>query len=69
MEDITDANCKYGKRVQDDFKIQNLVPYHDLYVQSDTLLLSDVLFESLQSKCIKIYGFDPAFFLSAVGLG
>ena len=38
--------------------------YHDLYVQSDILLLADV-FESFRNKCIEIYKLDPAHFLSA----
>ena len=40
---------------------------HDLYVQSDTLLLADV-FEKFRNKCIEIYELDPAQFLSAPGL-
>ena len=38
-----------------------------MYVQSDTLLLADV-FENFRNKCIEIYEFDPAHFLSAPGL-
>ena len=41
--------------------------YHDLYVQSDTLLLADV-FENFRDKCIEMYELDPAHFLSALGL-
>ena len=41
--------------------------YHDLYVQSDTLLLADV-FENFRNMCIKVYELDPAHFLSAPGL-
>ena len=41
--------------------------YHNLYVQSDTLLLADV-FENFRDMCIKVYGLDPAYFLSAPGL-
>ena len=41
--------------------------YHDLYVQSDTLLLADV-FENLRNKCTEIYELDLAHFLSATGL-
>ena len=41
--------------------------YHDLYVQTDTLLLADV-FEKFRDKCIEIYGLDPSYFLSAPGL-
>ena len=38
MEDITDADYVHEKRVCKDFEIINLGEYHDLYVQSDTLL-------------------------------
>ena len=41
--------------------------YHDLYVQSGTLLLADV-FENFRNTCIKVYELDPAHFLSATGL-
>ena len=49
------------------FKIKNFGEYHDLYVQSDTLLLADV-FENLRKVCMKICELDPAYFLSAPGL-
>ena len=49
------------------FNNKNIGKYHDLYVQSDTLLLSDV-FENFRDKCIEIYELDPAHFLSAPGL-
>ena len=38
-----------------------------MYVQSDTLLLTDV-FENFRNKCIEIYELDPARFLSALAL-
>ena len=41
-DDITDVGYVHAKRVCKDFEITNL-EYHDLYVQSDTLLLADVL--------------------------
>ena len=37
-----DADYAYGKIVYKGFEIKNLGEYHDLYVQSDTLLLADV---------------------------
>lgn len=52
MENITDADYNHTKRVCEEFRIQNLGEYHDLYVQSDTLLLADV-FESFSNKCKK----------------
>ena len=45
----------------------NLGHYHDLYVQSDTLLLSDI-FENFRNKFIEKYELDTAYFLSAPGL-
>ena len=45
MENITDTDNKYAKRVREDFLIQNLGKYRHLYAQNDTLLLAD-LFES-----------------------
>ena len=47
----------------EEFKFKNSGEYHDLYVQSDTLLLADV-FESFRNKCIEIYELDPAHFLA-----
>ena len=38
-----------------------------MYVQSDTLLLADVL-ENFRNMCIKVNELDPAHFLSASGL-
>ena len=43
--------------------MKNLAKYHDMYVQSDTLLLKDA-FENFRNKCIEIYVLDPAHFLS-----
>ena len=39
MEDISDADYRTQKRICMNFKIRNLGHYHDLYVQSNTLLL------------------------------
>ena len=49
------------------FNNKNRGDYHDLYVQSDTLLLADV-FENFRNKCIEIYELDPGHFVSAPGL-
>ena len=50
MEYITDADYVHTKRMSKDLKIKYFGWYHDLYVQSDTLLLSDV-FENFQNTC------------------
>ena len=44
-------------------KKKNLGEYHDLYVQSNTLLLADVL-ENFRNMCVKLYKLVPAKFLS-----
>ena len=67
MEDITDIDYRHVKRV---FKYLNkkiLGDYHELYVQSDTILLADV-FENFRSMSLKICGLHPAHFLSLPGL-
>ena len=67
MEDITDVDYRNAERVFKNLNIKNLGDYHDLYVQSDTLLLADV-FENFRNKFIEIYELDPAHFLSVPGL-
>ena len=64
MEDITDVDYRHGKTVFEFLININLGDYHDLYVQSDTLLLADV-FENFRNMYIKVYEVDPAYFLSA----
>ena len=64
MENITDADFKHAKRVWEDFGVQNPGEYHDLYIQSNTLLLVDV-FDSFHSKRIETYELYPAYFLLA----
>ena len=50
-----------------ELKKNNLGDYHDLYLQSDTLLLAD-MFEKFRNKCIEIYELKSCSFLSASGL-
>ena len=49
------------------FKLENLGDYHDLYEQSDTLLLVDV-FENFRDMYIKVYELDSGHFVSLAGL-
>ena len=42
MEDITDTDYRHAYKVFKEYKLKHLGEYHDLYVQSDTLLLADV---------------------------
>ena len=63
MENIDDIDYRHGNNVFKKSKLKNLGKYHELYVQSDTLLLADV-FENFRNMCIKVYELDPAHFLS-----
>ena len=42
MQEISEIDYRHAKKVFDKFQIKNLGEYHDLYVQTDTLLLTSV---------------------------
>ena len=65
LEDISDEDYAHAQKVWDVFEINNLGEYHDLYVQSDALLLADV-YENFRNMCIDIYELDPVHFMSAL---
>ena len=48
LEDISDEDYAHAQKVWDVFETKNIGEYHDLYVQSDTLLLADV-YENFRS--------------------
>ena len=43
LEDITNEDYTHIQKIFEELKLKNLGNYHDFYVQSDTLLLADVL--------------------------
>ena len=53
LDDIIDADYKQGRRVCKNSEIRNFREYHDLYVQSDTLLSPEV-FENFRNMCLEI---------------
>ena len=67
MENISETDYRHANNVFKTFKLNNLGDHHDLYVQSETLLLADV-FENFRKACIKTYELDPAYFISSPGL-
>ena len=67
LEDIADKDYTHAQKVLEELKIKNQDDYHDLYVQSNTLLLPDILGD-FRKKCTELYEIDPAHFLSASGL-
>ena len=67
LEEISNENNAHAQKVWDVFEIKTLGEYHNLYAQSDTLLLGDV-FENFRNKCLQIYELDPIYFVSTTGL-
>ena len=60
LEDITDKDYTHTQKVWSVFEIKNLGEYHDLFVQSDALLLSDI-FENFRNMCLSMYEPDPVY--------
>ena len=60
QEGITNRDHEHARNVWKTH-MQKMGEYHNLYVQSDTLMLADI-FESFRNKCMKIYLLDPAHF-------
>ena len=67
LEDITDEDYIHAKRVYRDFEIKNLGEYHDLYLISDVIRLTEV-FENFRKMCLEIYELDSVKFISAPSL-
>ena len=42
LEDISDEDYAHAQKVRDVFELKSMGEYHDLYVESDTLLLADI---------------------------
>ena len=64
---ITEKNYKHVLNVWNTFKMEIFKDYHELYNETDTLLLADV-FENFRDLCLKIYGLDPVYYFTAPGL-
>ena len=62
-EGIKQSEYDRANKIWSHFKIQNLGQYHDLYLQTDVLLLTDV-FENCRRSCLVDYRRDPAHFIT-----
>ncbi|XP_073254782.1 uncharacterized protein [Porites lutea] len=66
-EDISDDDYKHAIKVWNTFGCNTIRDYHDLYLKSDVLLLSDV-FENFRKTCLKHYKLDPVHYYTSPGL-
>ena len=66
-EDISDKDYTHAKKVWRVFKMEHFQDYHNLYNETDVLLLADV-FENFRNICIRNYKLDPAHYYTAPGL-
>ena len=64
---ISRGDYKHAIKVWNKFKLKNMGDYHDLYLETDLVLLANV-FESFRKVCLDNYGLDPAHFYTAPGL-
>ena len=66
-EDISDEDYAHAKKVWEVFEMKHLQDYHNLYNETDVLLLADV-FENFRNLCLENYKLDPAHYYTAPGL-
>ena len=66
-EHISDEQYNHAQNVWDTFNLNTIGDYHDLYLKSDILLLSDV-FENFRKTCLQYYKLDPCHYFSSPGL-
>ena len=64
---ISEEDYQHAQKVWETFNMKTMRDYHDLYLKSDVLLLSDVI-ENFRDVCLDNYHLDPAFYYTAPGL-
>ena len=66
-EHISDEDYSHAENVWNTFKLKTMGEYHNLYLESDILLLADV-FENFRKICLQYYKLDPCHYFTSPGL-
>ena len=64
---ISTSEYAHAHKVWEKFDMHSLRDYHDLYQETDVLLLADV-FEEFRNVCLRHYKLDPAWYYTSPGL-
>ena len=67
QKSISQDDYSHAKNVWNTFNLQNMGEYHDLYLRTDILLLTDV-FENFRKTCLTYYKLDPLHYITSPGL-
>lgn len=65
--EISDEEYSHAQKVWDTFNCKTLSDYTQVYLRTDTLLLSDI-FNNYRKKCMQIFSLDPLYFCTAPAL-
>jgi hypothetical protein len=65
--EVKDEDYQRAQKVWDHFEMKTMKDYHDLYLETDVLLLADV-FENFRRTCMENYKLDHAHYVSGPSL-
>ena len=64
---VDEKDYAHAQKVWTHFDIKNMGEYHDLYLKTDVILLTDI-FENFRDVCLKNCKLDPAWYYTSPGL-
>lgn len=65
-DDITEDDYVHAQTIWSSMKMQTMQDYHDFYLKTDVLLLTDV-FQNFRSVCLREKKLEPSYYMSLPG--